>query len=63
MTDDLRWNVRPTEGFPMAAVPGDPIGVVTARDKDEAQQKAEDLFGRAVVVERQTRGDRERGGA
>lgn len=60
MTDDLRWNVRPTEGFPMAPYPGDPIGVVTAATKEDAELKAYDHYGRDVVVERQTRGERER---
>ena len=60
MTDDLRWNVRSAEGFPLQPIPGDPIGVVDAATKEDARKKAEDLYGRSVVVERQTRGDRER---
>lgn len=44
-----RWAVRPSN-FPLGA-PGEPVGYVDAADHTEAQAKAEDHYGRAVVVE------------
>lgn len=49
MTGLSAWSVRPSE-FPFGP-PGEVIGVVHAADRRVALQKAEDLYGRNVVVE------------
>lgn len=43
------WNVRPSR-FPFG-VSVEVLGVVDGVDRRDAQQKAEDLYGRSVVVE------------
>jgi hypothetical protein len=52
MTTTKRWIVR-SSGFPFAT-PGDPIGTVTADDRDVARRLAAEVYGPKVVVEPET---------
>lgn len=49
---DVTWIVRVSR-FPLAT-PGAKLGEVTAANRDDALRKAEDHYGRNVVVERAT---------
>lgn len=49
MNTTNRWVVRPS-GFPFNS-PGQPIGSVVADERREAEQLAQQVFGRQVVVE------------